>query len=86
MGDMERSEYMEFWAYLFDDHTIRPIGWFDMSDWQSGFDKVMKKATKVAKENDTAIAFPLKGEYLDEYIDDLKYCMKEMDEKNEDNK
>lgn len=83
---MKKSKDMQFWAYLFDNHEIRPVGWFDMSDWHDGFEKVMDKAKKIAEQNETEIAFPLKGEYLDCYIDDLKWCMKVMDDTNEDNK
>lgn len=79
------NEDMEFWAYLFDDHTIRVVGWFDMSDWQKGFDAVLEKAREMANEADTEIAFPLRGEYLEDYIEDLNYAISVRD-KDEDYK
>ena len=69
------NENRQFWAYLFDDHTIRVVGWFDMSDWSKGFDAVLERAQQIAKENDTEPAFPLHGENLEDYIEDLNYAV-----------
>ena len=75
---------MQFWAYLFEDHCIRPIGWFDMTDWQKGFDEVLKAARDIAADFGTEVSFPMKGEYLEEYIEDIQSCITERDN-DEDN-
>ena len=71
-------EEPEFWGYLMSDLEIYPLGWYEMKDFRVGFDKVLEDAYKLAEDLGETVEFPIRGKYVDDYMNDLQYikdCM-----------
>jgi len=74
------KEKLMYWGCLFSNHEIRPIGWFDMTDWDVGVVAVEEQIDKVAKDVDAEPVHWIRGDCIDDLLDDLKllkFCMKE---------
>ena len=84
-GIPHKNGHVRFYIVGYDEDLFGYLGWFDMTDWNKGFGEVLKAANKIADEEGMQIAFPLKGEYLEEYIEDIQYAIQERDS-HEDNK
>ena len=71
-------ERPEFWGYLMSDLEIYPLGWYEMKHFYEDFNKVLDDAQKLADDLGETVEFPIRGKYIDGYIEDLQYlkdCM-----------
>ena len=67
-----------YWGYLFSDHEIYPIGWYDMTDWNSGWDKLFADAMRMGEDMGIEPIHPIRGDCINEIIDDLKVMKRHM--------
>ena len=69
-----------YWGYLFSDHEIYPVGWYDMTDWNSGWDKLFADVMRMGEDMGIEPIHAIRGDCVNPLIDDLKVmkqCMKE---------
>ena len=71
----KEKKVMMYWGYLFSDHEIYAIGWYDMTDWDKGWKKlfadVMQRANNLGLEPVHAI----RGDTIEDLIEDLVVLM-----------
>ena len=75
------SKYM-YWGYLYSNHEIYPMGWFDMSDFDKGWDELFKEATSVGERIGAEPVHPIRGDVIDDLISDLECLFADMNETN----
>ncbi len=73
---------MMYWGYLFSDHEIYPIGWYDMTDWTAGWDKLFADVTQMAEDMGVEPVHPIRGDCIQDLIEDLVVLMNDMKEAN----
>jgi hypothetical protein len=81
MLDKENTGMM-YWGYLFSDHEIYPIGWYDMTDWTAGWDKLFADVTQMAEDLGVEPIHAIRGDCIQDLIEDLVILMKDMKEPN----
>jgi hypothetical protein len=70
-----------YWGCLFSNHEIRPIGWFDMSDWDAGSAEVLKKIAEWEKTLDAEAVHWIRADCIDDLIADLELMKQRMKER-----
>ena len=81
LGDKENTGMM-YWGYLFSNHEIYPIGWYDMTDWIAGWDKLFADVTQMAEDMGVEPIHAIRGDCVQDLIEDLVILMKDMKEPN----
>ena len=74
----EENTGLMYWGYLFSDHEIYPVGWYDMTDWNSGWDKLFADATRMAEDMGIELVHAIRGDCVNALIDDLKVMKQHM--------
>lgn len=77
MSEQEDTGMM-YWGYLFSDHEIYPIGWYDMTDWIVGWDKLFADVTQMAEDLGVEPVHAIRGDTIEDLMDDLVILMKDM--------
>ena len=67
-----------YWGYLFSDHEIYPVGWYDMTDWNSGWDKLFADVMRMGEDMGIEPIHAIRGDCINEIIDDLKVMKQHM--------
>jgi hypothetical protein len=70
-----------YWGYLFSDHEIYPIGWYDMTDWVKGWDELFADVMQMADDMGIEPVHAIRGDCIDEIINDLKVMKRHMKER-----
>jgi hypothetical protein len=65
-----------YWGYLFSDHEIYPIGWYDMTDWVKGWDKLFADVMQMADDMGIEPVHAIRGDCIAELIMDLEVLQK----------
>lgn len=76
----DKNTGLMYWGYLFSDHEIYPIGWYDMTDWKSGWDKMFADVMQIAKDVGIEPIHAIRGDCVDDLIADLKGMKRDMKE------
>ena len=76
----DKNTGLMYWGYLFSDHEIYPIGWYDMTDWNSGWGKMFADAMRIADDMGIEPIHAIRGDCVDALIDDLKGVKRHMKE------
>jgi hypothetical protein len=79
----EENTGMMYWGYLFSDHEIYPIGWYDMTDWVKGWEKMFADVTQMADDMGVEPVHAIRGDCINELIMDLAMLKKDMKEKKD---
>lgn len=75
------SNQKMYWGCLFANHEIHPVGWFDMTDWDAGADKVEQRVSELEKEFESEAVHWIRGDCIDDLIVDLKILKSHMRKK-----
>ena len=67
-----------YWGYLFSDHEIYPVGWYDMTDWNSGWDKLFADVMRMGEDMGIEPIHAIRGDCVNALIDDLKVMKQHM--------
>ena len=78
MLDDKENTGMMYWGYLFSDHEIYPIGWYDMTDFVKGWDKMFADVTQMAEDLGVEPIHAIRGDCIQDLIEDLVILMKDM--------
>ena len=73
-----------YWGYLFSDHEIYPIGWYDMTDWAKGWEKMFADVTQMADDMGVEPVHAIRGDCIKDLIRDLVILKKDMKGKSND--
>ena len=71
---------MMYWGYLFSNHEIYPIGWYDMTDFVKGWDKLFADVTQMAEDLGVEPIHAIRGDCIQDLMEDLVMLMKDMKE------
>ena len=74
----EENTGLMYWGYLFSDHEIYPVGWYDMTDWNSGWDKLFADVMRMGEDMGIEPIHAIRGDCINEIIDDLKVMKQHM--------
>ena len=77
------SNYM-YWGYLYSNHEIEPLGWFDMSDWDKGWNEVFEEAVRIGNKIDAEPVHAIRGDAIDGMICDLESVFADLNETDPD--
>ncbi len=75
---MGKKKEMMYWGYLFSDHEIYPIGWYDMTDWTKGWDKLFVDVMQMAEDMGVEPVHAIRGDTIQDLMEDLVILMKDM--------
>ena len=73
-----KKKVMMYWGYLFSDHEIYPIGWYDMADWTKGWDKMFADVMQMAEDLGVEPIHAIRGDTIQDLMEDLVILMKDM--------
>lgn len=76
---------MMYWGYLFSNHEIYPIGWYDMTDFVKGWDKLFADVTQMAEDLGVEPIHAIRGDCIQDLMEDLVILMKDMKEDEDAN-